>query len=52
MSIKAKTLTAIIVLGLLDAVVLGLPIVALILIYAIFFKPPWFAQLVHKIYAN
>jgi hypothetical protein len=50
MSTKAKTLAAIIGLGMVDAVLPGVPIVALILLYVIFDRPPWFSNLVGEIY--
>jgi hypothetical protein len=50
MSTKAKVLMAIIGLGILDAVIPGLPIIALILIYVIVGKPAWFPDLVGEIY--
>lgn len=50
MSIKVKTLIAIAVLGLIDAVVPGLPILALMLVYVIIERPPWFARLFRQLY--
>jgi hypothetical protein len=50
MSTKAKTLLGVILLGVLDAVIPGLPIIALVLIYVILVKPSWFSDLVRKIY--
>ena len=50
MSTKAKTLTAVIGLGIVDAVLPGLPILALILLYVILDRPPWFSNLVGEIY--
>jgi len=52
MSTKTKTLIAIAVLGLIDAVALGLPIVALILVYIVLERPPWFLRLVREIYGQ
>ncbi len=50
MSTKSKVLMTIIGLGILDAVIPGLPIIALILIYVILEKPSWFIRLVGEIY--
>ena len=50
MSTKAKVLLAIVGLGILDAVIPGLPIIALVLIYVIVEKPAWFPKLVREIY--
>lgn len=50
MSKKSKALMAIIGLGILDAVIPGLPIIALILVYVILEKPAWFSDLVAEIY--
>jgi hypothetical protein len=52
MSTEGKTLLGIILLGMLDAVISGLPIVALVLIYVVLVRPSWFADLVHKIYGQ
>jgi hypothetical protein len=52
MNTKAKTLTAVIVLGIVDAVVPGLPVIALVLIYVILEKPPWFSKLVREVYTE
>jgi len=50
MSVKSKTLVAIAVLGIIDAVVPGLPILALVLAYVVIEKPDWFAGLYLRIY--
>jgi type III secretory pathway component EscV len=50
MSVKAKTLTIIAALGIVDAIVPGLPILALVLVYVIIERPVWFARLYHRIY--
>ncbi len=47
-----KTLIAIAVLGLIDAIVPGLPILALVLVYVIIERPPWFARLYRQIYGQ
>ena len=49
MSTKGKTLFAIILMGILDAVIPGLPIIALVLIYVILTKPAWFSDLVRRL---
>ncbi len=51
MSAKAKTLIAIAVLGIVDAVVPGLPILALILVFVVIEKPAWFRRLYEQIYS-
>ncbi len=49
MSIRTKTIFALILLGIVDAVI-PLPIIGLILIYVILQKPPWFLDLVKEVY--
>mgnify|MGYP001818800940 FL=1 len=51
MSIQTKTLMFLIILGLVDMVI-PVPILGLILVYVVIQKPPWFADLVGKIYAS
>lgn len=50
MNNKSKAVTAIVVLGLVDAVAIGLPILGLVLLYVVLSKPPWFRNLVNGIY--
>jgi len=52
MTTKSKILITIIVLGILDAVIPGLPILALILIYVILERPAWFSDSVREIYGQ
>ena len=52
MSKKTRLLMGIAVLGFLDAVVPLFPILALVLIYVVLEKPPWFLEMVHDIYGN
>ncbi len=52
MTTKSKILITIIGLGILDAVIPGLPIIALILIYVILERPAWFPDLVREIYGQ
>lgn len=47
---KTHLLVAVIFLGLVDAVIPFFPILALILIYVILEKPPWFLDTVQGIY--
>ena len=49
MSIQTKTLIFLISLGIVDMVI-PIPILGLILIYVIVQKPPWFTDVVAKIY--
>jgi len=49
MSIKTKTIIALIILGLVDIIV-PIPIVALILMYVIIKKPTWFMDVSRGIY--
>ena len=49
MNIKTKAIFALILLGIVDAVI-PLPIIGLILIYVILQKPPWFLDFVKEIY--
>ena len=51
MSIKTKALILLIILGIIDAVI-PIPITGVILIYVVFQKPPWFADVVSKIYKS
>ena len=51
MSIQTKTLMFLIILGLVDMVI-PVPILGLILVYAVIQKPPWFADLVGEIYKS
>jgi hypothetical protein len=52
MSTKRKTLLVVIAMGILDAVIPGLPVIALVLIYVILDKPSWFSDLVRNIYGQ
>ena len=49
MGIQSKTLVFLIILGIID-VVIPSPIMGVILIYVVFQKPPWFADVVNEIY--
>ncbi len=51
MNIKTKTLVFLILLGIIDMVI-PVPILGLTLIYILFQRPPWFADLVDKIYKS
>ncbi|MBE9544723.1 MAG: hypothetical protein IMF02_09550 [Proteobacteria bacterium] len=51
MSSKTKVLFFLIILGIVDAVI-PIPIIGVILIYVVFQKPPWFADLVSEIYKS
>ena len=51
MGTRTKVLVALAVLGLIDAVAPGLPILALVLIYVVIEKPAWFHALVREVYA-
>jgi len=50
MSFKAKILLAIAGLGIVDAVVPGLPILALVLAYVVVERPAWFGRVYGQIY--
>ena len=50
MSIKAKIILFLIVLGIVD-IVIPIPIIGLMLIYVIIEKPPWFMDIAKKIYS-
>ena len=50
MSAKTKVLISLIVLGIIDAVLPLIPVLAIILIYVMLEKPPWFMDLVRDIY--
>jgi len=49
MSLKTKTIVALVILGIVDAVI-PIPIIGLILIYVILQKPPWVLDLVKEVY--
>ena len=49
MSVRTKTLIALIILGIVDLVT-PIPILSLILIYVVLQRPSWFTDLVSKIY--
>lgn len=47
--IETKSIMALILLGILDALI-PLPIIGLLLIVVILTKPPWFMDMVNRIY--
>ena len=49
MNIKTKSLTFLVILGIID-VVIPIPILGVILIYVVLQKPPWFTNVVREIY--
>ena len=49
MDIKTKTLLALVLMGIVDAVI-PIPIIGLILIYVVLQKPVWFMDLAGEIY--
>jgi hypothetical protein len=49
MNIKTKSLIILVMLGIID-VVIPIPILGLILIYVVLQRPPWFTNVVRKIY--
>lgn len=51
MKIKTKYLIVLIVLGLVD-IIIPVPIVALVLIYVMFQRPPWFMEACQGIYSQ
>lgn len=51
MAKKTQLLLVVISLGLVDAVIPFFPILALILIYVILEKPPWFLDTVQELYS-
>ena len=51
MNIKTKTLVFLLLLGLIDMVI-PVPILGVILLYIVFQRPPWFADLVGEIYKS
>ncbi len=52
MTKKTRLLAGIAVLGFFDAVVPLFPILALVLVYVVFEKPPWFLEIVQDIYGK
>jgi hypothetical protein len=51
MSIKTKTLIVLIILGIIDMVI-PIPILAVVLLYVVFQRPPWFRDVVSEIYKS
>ena len=51
MNIKTKSLVALILLGMVDAVI-PFPILGVILIYVVLQRPPWFRNVVLEIYSE
>ena len=51
MSTKAKSLIVLIILSVVD-VVIPIPILALFLIYVVLQRPPWFPEVVRRIYPS
>jgi hypothetical protein len=51
MSIQTKTVIFLILLGIIDMVI-PVPILGLMLLYVVAQKPPWFADVVGKIYTS
>ena len=47
--VRIKSIIALIFLGVIDAVI-PLPVIGIILIFIIFMRPPWFRDMVMKIY--
>jgi len=50
MSRQAHLLTAVVILGLIDALVPFFPVLALISIYVVVDKPTWFLEMVKELY--
>lgn len=50
MTRKTQLLFAVILLGLVDAVVPFFPIIAIVLIYVLLERPPWFLDSVQQVY--
>ena len=50
MNKKSKLLLAVVLFGVIDAIVPFFPILALVLIYVVLEKPPWFLETVQEIY--
>ncbi len=51
MTIKTKTLIALILLSMVDTVI-PLPIIGVILIYVLLQRPPWFRNVVLELYGE
>jgi hypothetical protein len=49
MNIKTKCLIFIIIIGIIDMVI-PVPILGIVLLYVVFQRPPWFADVVGEIY--
>jgi putative effector of murein hydrolase LrgA (UPF0299 family) len=49
MNIKTKTLIGLVIFSIIDMVI-PIPILGIVLIYAVLQKPPWFLEMVREIY--
>jgi len=49
MNIKTQLIVALILMGVIDAVI-PIPITSLVLIYVVVQRPPWFMDIVRKVY--
>lgn len=52
MSKKTRFLISVIFLGIVDAIIPFFPVLALVLLYVILDKPPWFLDSVQEIYRS
>ena len=52
MTTKAQLFLYVIFLGIFDAVIPFFPILAIVLIYVLLVKPPWFLDAVQEIYKS
>jgi hypothetical protein len=51
MNIKTKCLIFLIILGIIDMVI-PVPILGIVLLYVVFQRPPWFADVVSEVYQS
>jgi hypothetical protein len=49
MNIKTKTLIGLVIFSIIDMVI-PIPILGIVLVYAVLQKPPWFLEMVREIY--
>lgn len=52
MTTKTRLLLSVIALGILDAIIPLFPILALVLVYVLLERPPWFLGWVQEIYGT
>jgi hypothetical protein len=52
MTTKTQLLLSVIALGIIDAIIPFFPVLALVLVYVVLERPPWFLDWVREIYRS